>query len=281
MILISTKMQSKKEIFPEWLFGYQICDFRGGFKGLSKTSRLGDELELLKERFPDGWFFTATSGGDLPTSIMSLRGMVAVQNPDAMGAIYREKSGELVKAKFSVRTLFSKYDSLRDSLLTKDDQEIIEQMYKFDVDLICEVEVLSGLPVLNLMLRERAGGGGLSIRYLDSGKFDPSKLGTLDGFNYPIFEFVGTLGYLKKMIYLRIFEDRVSIGIIEDRGGGEDTRMVSDDDYREMFEINRQNLELSRFGDRLIKKPAWMPGDIDELNEVFASVCPDFVYEPL
>lgn len=270
--------KNKKEIYPEWLYGYQVCDLHGGFRGLSKTTRLGDNLELLKERFPDGWLFAATEG-KLSTSIVCLKGMVAIQSPDLIGAIYREKTGELVKAKFSVRTLFSKYDSYQDSLLSKFDGKIIERMYDENTDWICEVEILKGLPVLNLVVREKSEDGGLRVRHMDSGNFDPSKLGNLGRFDYPSFEFVGNIGYLKKMVYLRIFEDRVCIGIVEDRGGKNEERVVNEDDYREMFVINRQCLELSKFGDKLTKERGWMPGSVDEVNEVLGSVCPDFVYD--
>lgn len=271
-------MSPKKEIYPEWLSGYQVYDFLGGYNGISKTIWLNENLSISKERFPDGWLFVSSERG-LSTSILCLRGMVAIQSSDLMGAIYREETGELVKAKFSVRTLFSKYDSHIDSLISLSDQEIVSKMYDSDTDWICEVEMLKGLPVLNLAIRERSDDGSLSVRHMDSGRFDPSRLGSLLGVDYPSYHFIGRLGYFKKTIYLRIFEDRVSIGIVEDRGGDKDTRVVHEDDYREMFVIKRQNLELSRFGNKLTSGRWWMPGSVDEINEVLGSVCPDFVYE--
>lgn len=269
--------KNKKEIYPEWLSGYQACDVYGGFRGFSKSVWLDNSVNVLKERFPGGWLFAASEGG-LSTSILCLKGVVAIQSPELMGAVYKENTGEMLKAKFSVRTLFSKYDSFRDSFLSSLDQEIIGRMYDSDTDWICEVEMLKGLPVLNLAVRERSDNGGLSVRYMDSGRFDPSRLGSL-GVDYSSYEFVGRLGYLKKTIYLRIFEDRVDIGIVEDRGGDETTKVVREDDFRVMFGISRQNMELSKFGDKLIKNRGWMPSSVDEINEVLGSVCPDFGFE--
>lgn len=272
-------MSSKKEIYPEWLSNYRAYDPIGGFDGSLVNGILGDNLSLCKEKFPGGWLFSATPEGDLGTSIVCMNGVIAVQNHDLTGAMYKESTGELIKAKFSVRSTFSRYDSLRDSLLSKIDQELILRMYDFDVDLLCEVEFYNGLPILNLTLVDRLNDGSLQTKYLDRVRFDPAKYGFLGGNHYPSYQFIGSLGSLEKIIYLRVYEDRVSAGIIEDRGGERKVSQVIDEDYREMFEIIRQNTRLSKFGNELVEKKGWLPMNILEINDVLESVCPDFGFD--
>ena len=271
--------KNKKEIYPEWLSGYRAYDPIGGFEGSLVNGTLGDNLSLWKEKFPGGWLFSATPEGDLGTSIICMKGVIAVQNHDLTGAMYRESTGDLIKAKFSVRSTFSRYDSLRDSFLTKMDQELILRMYDFDVDLLCEVEFFSGIPILNLVLVDRMKDGSLQTKYLDKVTFDPSRYGFLGGDYYPRYQFLGSLGSLEKIVCLRVYEDRVSVGIIEDRGGERNLNKIENDDYREMFEISRQNTRLSKFGNELVKKKGWLPMDIVEINEVLGSVCPDFGFD--
>jgi len=261
-------------------FSYKVYDPEGGFEGSLVKGVLGDNLSLWKEKFPGGWLFSATPEGDWGTSIICMRGVIAVQNHDLAGAMYKESTGDLIKAKFSIRSTFARYDSLHDSLLVKVDQELVSRMYDFDVDLLCEVELFEGVPRLNLVLVDRLKDGSLQTKCLDKVWFDPARYGFLGGDNYPKYQFLGSLGSFEKLVCSRVFEDRVSVGIIEDRGGERDLNKIEDDDYREMFEISRQNTRLSRFGDELTSRKKWLPKGIDEINEVLESVCPDFGFDP-